>query len=54
LQHDTSPIDIKDVPSLKVSVGHTIVEIAKKAEEFASWKGIQLHGGVTVGRPGGA
>jgi hypothetical protein len=53
-QHDGSPIDLKAVPSLKVSVGHAVAELSQTPHEFTSWGDIQLHSKVTRGRVGGA
>ncbi|KAF8523809.1 hypothetical protein JB92DRAFT_1518313 [Gautieria morchelliformis] len=53
-KHDGSAVDLKDVPSLKVSVGHAVAELSQTAHGFTSWGDIQLHAKVTRGRIGGA
>jgi tyrosinase len=53
-KHDNTPIERKDIPSLKISVGHALVEVPQTAAEFPSWGKIELSLGVTTGRLGGA
>jgi tyrosinase len=54
VQNDGTAIDRSQVPSLKISVGHALVEVPATAADFPSWGDIHIALGVTTGRPGGA
>jgi len=53
-KHDDTPIDRTAVPSLKISVGHAVVEVPDSVDKFPAWGSIDLSLGITTGRPGGA
>lgn len=53
-KHDETPVEREDIPSLKVSVGHALVEIPTNIAEFPTWGEMSRATAVTAGRPGGA
>ncbi|KAF8500075.1 hypothetical protein BU17DRAFT_72138 [Hysterangium stoloniferum] len=52
-RHDTTVVDNKDVPGLKVTVGHVLVECPGGPGAFAKWGQVKVHKNVTSGRAGG-
>jgi len=53
-KHDNTVIERSEIPSLKISVGHALVEVPESVADFPSWGKIHINLGVTTGRPGGA
>lgn len=48
------PVERADLPSLKISVAHAIVQAPNNITEFPKWGDMTLVPEVTAGRPAGA
>lgn len=53
-KNDGTPVERAELPSLKVSVGHSLVAPPSDIAEFPTWGEATKETAVTAGRPGGA
>jgi len=54
VKHDGTVIEREQIPSLKLSVGHALVDVPDTDTEFPTWGHVEPQLDVTKGRPGGA